>query len=329
MPKLKFNVPVKLTSGQVEANDGTDQSLLNKTEVEQLIDSHGGGFPLDIDDGNANDVAGILQTPTTYADGARYVSEAPVTSFYINSKQLAEQVKHFDTDGDNNRRYYILGGFYSEAGGSAADICDQVLSLCTIFFEAVGYGYPGVFLSAVAYESGIIINTTDEAVRISDHGWADVTLQPKTAYITVDNARSYFKEIDVTSNLIDQLYKAGFFEYYVSDRGELLEYLQDIRFEYFNSAKIFSDVYSFNAPFTEIPGEKKLAWMPGMPAVAKAKDGDVLSVEKTVQQDPLELNEDLMSITFNTKLSAEEVADLIVTMDDENYEDIINIIKQN
>ena len=51
--------------------------------------------------------------------------------------------------------------------------------------------------------------------------------------------------------------------------------------------------------------------MPGIPAVAEAKDGDVLSVEKTVQQDPLELNEDLVSITFNTELSAEEVESIL------------------
>ena len=55
MPKLKFNIPVKLTSGQVETNDGTDQSLLNKTEVEQLIDSHGG---LQI---AADDLAGLFR----------------------------------------------------------------------------------------------------------------------------------------------------------------------------------------------------------------------------------------------------------------------------
>lgn len=171
MPKLKFNVPVKLTSGQVEANDGTDQSLLNKTEVEQLINSHGGGFPLDINDGNANEVAGILQVPTTYVDGAEYTSEVPVTSFYINPKQLAEQVKHFDTHTDDNDRiYYEFGEFYPMYGGTATDICNQVLSLCTIFFEAVDYGYPGVFLSAYADNSGLIINTTDEAVRISAWG---------------------------------------------------------------------------------------------------------------------------------------------------------------
>lgn len=56
MPKLKFNVPVKLTSGQVETNDGTDQSLLNKTEVEQLIDSRGGGVHI-----TAEDLAGLFR----------------------------------------------------------------------------------------------------------------------------------------------------------------------------------------------------------------------------------------------------------------------------
>lgn len=63
----------------------------------------------------------------------------------------------------------------------------------------------------------------------------------------------------MTKSLIDQLYEARFFENYVSDQEELLGYLQDIRFEYFNQAKTFADAYSFNAPFTEIPGEKKLA----------------------------------------------------------------------
>lgn len=60
--------------------------------------------------------------------------------------------------------------------------------------------------------------------------------------------------------------------------------------------------------------------MPGVPAVAEAKEGDVLSVEKTVEQDPPELNEDLVSITFNTKLSVREVESILA----EVFDDLIN-----
>lgn len=69
--------------------------------------------------------------------------------------------------------------------------------------------------------------------------------------------------------------------------------------------------------------------MPGVPAVAEAKEGDVLSVEKTVQQDPLELNEDLVSITFNTKLSAEEVESILAEVFGDLTNNQINIARNN